>query len=128
MAEHHILGESVVEHSKAGTDHRFALASDVPRHADTRGEVFLVRVIQAAQSRLPYLRQSECPGARGWRHAGDVAEQIVLFLHDTELVPAEAAVESQPRGCAEAVLDIQAEIVLRGVAIGVSEILETAVH
>ena len=59
MAEDHVLRERVIEHAEAGADDSLAFSGDVPRGADARGKVLLVRVVQTAQSGLTDLRQGE---------------------------------------------------------------------
>ena len=59
MSKRHVLREGVKENTVTRADNSPALSCDVPCSADARSEVFLVRVIQAAQPRLADLRKRE---------------------------------------------------------------------
>ena len=122
VAHHHVLRESVVEHSEAGADYGLTISRDVPREAEAGSEIFLVRVVETAQTGLANLGESE--SVVSGVEIGDVAEQVIFLPHDSEIIPSHAVVESQPWGQAEAVLSIEAEVVLVGMARGIAEVLE----
>src|SRR5579871_482552 len=125
VAERHVLGERIVEHAKSGTNHGLSFTSYVPGSADARGEILLVRIVKTAQARLSNLRQRE--RSTGGIQVRNVAEEVVLLLHDSEIVPAQTVVEGQVRGRAEAILNIKTEVVFKGVASRIAEVLESAV-
>src|SRR5450432_2462855 len=63
VTEHHILRESVIEHSEARAHHGPTLSCDIPRCADPRSKVLFVWVVEFAQPRLSDLSQCERPDA-----------------------------------------------------------------
>ena len=126
MAKRHVLREGIEEHAKSGTYNRFAFSGNVPRGTHTRSEVFLIRVVKAAQTGLSDLGQREASSPRCGRDACDVAQQVVLFLNYSEIVPTQSVIEGQPRGNPVAVLDIETKVVFVGVSYRVAEVLEAA--
>src|SRR5690242_15970379 len=111
MAEHHVLREGVVKHAPSGADHSLAFASDVPGNADARREVLLVRVVEARQSGLTDLRESEGSSSRSRGDAGDIAQQIVLFADHAVVVVTQTEVDGQALRGAVAILHIESDAV-----------------
>ncbi len=126
VAKRHVLREGVEEQAESGAHHRSTFSRYVPRSAHARRKVLLVRIVKAAQARLTHLREGEATaGEIKTRH---IAQQVVLFLDDAKIIPPQTIAKCQPRGCPETVLHVETEVVLVGVAGGVSEILEAAIH
>ncbi len=90
MAQYHVLRERVKEHAETCPDYRLPFSGYVPCGAHARSEVLLVRVVQAAQPGLSNLSERKCLRDRIER--GDVTEEVVLLLHDAEIVPAQTIV------------------------------------
>src|SRR5580704_4191943 len=124
VAEHHVLRESVEEHAPSSADDSLAFAGRIPGSAQARGKVGVDRIVEAAQSGLSDLGESEGSGAWVGRNAGDVAEQVVLLADDAEVVVAEAVVEGEARGGSEAVLNVKAKTIFKGVTSRVASVLE----
>ena len=58
----------------------------------------------------------------------EVAEQVVLLRDHAVVVPAQAVVDSDPRGYTEAILQIETVAIFEGVAARVARVLEAATN
>src|SRR5580700_10360839 len=121
VTEHHILRELVEKQSPSGTDDTLAFPGHVPRNADARGEVAIIRLVKAGQTAGPnHFKISTC-----WNEIG---EQVVLLLHHGEVVPAQSIVEGHVGEYAIGVLRVKAKTVLISVPPSIARVVEHSVN
>src|SRR6266700_6344095 len=104
------MRESVIEDAPTRAENGLAPAGYVPRSADARSPVVVIRVVQATVGDLNV-------GSGG---SIEIREIAMLFLNDSEVVVAQAQVEGEVSSHADAVLHVTCVGILKGIAIGVA--------
>src|SRR6266849_557704 len=108
MAQEDILRECIVEQAPTTTDDGPALAGQVVSKSDTWSKIIEVLVIELTGGN--HISNSRV----------EAVEQIVLLADYAEVVPADAIVQSETIGPAEAVLQVEGVAIFKGMPLAVA--------
>src|ERR1043165_833091 len=113
MSQKDILREGVIEQTPAASDNRSSFAGHIVGEGHTRCEVVVIGIVEIRRAAISHLHGR--PAVRWIKPV----EEVVLLFHNSEVIPAQAKIESQARRQPVTVLQINTVTVFRSMPLSV---------